>query len=137
MTKEKVVGNQEALVSFAKTGPDRPVTIWLGHLRTIRLGRVKRGPGKGRMRTLKQFEPFRYPPHKEFIRESVRPRSWDFEISRFQSPAATILTDVHYSLPTVPPELLRGDTPFASELVTRHTTPRAILDGVKDESENL
>lgn len=124
---------QEALVSFAKTGPTRPVVLWVGLERVFRLGRIKRGPGKGRMRTLRRYDQYKDPKQAESIRQMFEPRPTDFSVSTIQ-PATP---DVEYSLPTVPPELLRGDTHFASELAARHATPRTILDGVNDESENL
>lgn len=128
---------QEALVSFAKTGPTRPVLLWIGLERIFRRGRVKRGPGKGRMRTLRRYDQYKDPKQAESIRKMLEPRPTDFSVSSIQPATITALPDVEYSLPTVPPELLRGDTPFATELVTRHAAPRTILDGVKDDSENL
>lgn len=128
---------QESLAVFAVTGPTRPVVLWVGLERVFRCGRIKRGPGKGRMRTLRRYDQYKDPKQAEYIKKMLEPRPTDFSVGSIQPATVTALPDVEYSLPTVPPELLRGDTPFASELVTRHAAPRAILDGVKDESENL
>ena len=128
---------QESLAVFAVTGPTRPVVLWVGLERIFRRGRIKRGPGKGRMRTLRRYDQYKDPKQAEYIKKMLEPRPTDFSVGSIQPATVTALPDVEYSLPTVPPELLRGDTPFASELVVRHPAPRAILDGVKDESENL
>lgn len=128
---------KESLAAFAVTGPTRPVILWVGLERVFRRGRIKRGPGKGRMRTLRRYDQYKDPKQAECIKKMLEPRPTDFSVSSIQPATVTALPDVEYSLPTVPPELLRGDTPFASELVVRHPAPREILDGVKDESENL
>lgn len=128
---------QEALAQFAKTGPTRPIIWRLGVLRTFRLGRVKRGPGKGRVRTMSRFLDYRNPLYQSSLEHLTKSQPGDYAMSKIQPAAITVMSDMHYSLPNVPAELLRGDTYFASEMVARHAAPRAILDGVNDESENL
>jgi len=124
---------QESLLLFAKTGPTRPVVLWVGLERVFRRGRVKRGPGKGRMRTLRRFDRYKDPKQAEYFKKFLEPRPWDYSVPSIGQTAP----EGEYVLPTVPPELLRGDVYFASEMVARHKAPRTILDGVKDESENL
>lgn len=123
----------ESLALFAKTGPTRPVVLWVGLERVFRRGRVKRGPGKGRMRTLRRFDRYKDPKQAEYFKKFLEPRPWDYSVPSIGQTAP----EGEYVLPNVPPELLKGPTPFASELVAKHAAPRAILDGVKDESENL
>lgn len=93
-------------------------------------GRIKRGPGKGRMRTLRRYDQYKDPKQAEYIKKMLEPRPTDFSVGSIQPATVTALPDVEYSLPTVPPELLRDDTPFASELVTRHAA-RAPLQRLK------
>lgn len=69
---------QEALVLFARTGPTRPVVLWIGLERIFRRGRVKRGPGKGRMRTLRRYDQYKDPKQAESLKKMLEPRPGDF-----------------------------------------------------------
>ena len=42
-------------MEFAFKTPTRPVRLCICIERILKLGRVKRGPGKGRMRTIKRY----------------------------------------------------------------------------------
>lgn len=124
---------QDALVQFADKGPTRPVVLWVGLERVFRRGRVKRGPGKGRMRTLRRYDRYKDPKQAEYFKKFLEPRPWDYSTPTIKQPA----TESKFSLPNIPADLLNGHTPFASEMVARHAASRTILDGVNDESENL
>lgn len=69
---------QESLAVFAVTGPTHPVVLWIGLERVFRRGRVKRGPGKGRMRTLRRYDQYKDPKQAESLKKMLEPRQGDF-----------------------------------------------------------